>query len=318
MRIIEGLEAVAAIDLVQLYGDGLESRSAVVVGVFDGVHLGHLRLIHELLEMASELQAVPTVVTFREHPDRVLRGEAPPLLVSIPHRLRLLRRAGVQRCVLLDFDARLRETTARQFAERVLLPLRTQGLLLGFDSALGKDREGTPERFAELGRELGFVVRQAPPFLVDGQRVSSTMIRRAIQSGDLALAQRLLGRWPSALGPVVHGEGRGRNLGFPTANVVPQADVLPPPGVYVVQVIHDGEPLPGVANLGRRPTFDATAPGNVMLEVHLLDWSGDLYGAVLEVCFLARLRDERRFADAAELREQIAADVGRAREVLAS
>ena len=278
------------------------SRSVVSVGVFDGVHLGHQRLLHQLLEMSSALQAVPTVITFGNHPDQVLHGKAPPLLVSVPHRQRLLWRAGVQRLVLLDFEPRLQQLTARQFA---------QDLLLGYDSALGRDREGTPARFEELGRELGFAVRIGAPFMVDGATVSSTTIRQAIAHGDLQQSQRLLGRYPSAFGKVAHGDHRGRQLGFPTANVLPQSPVLPPHGVYAVEAILDGQALHGVANLGVRPTF---APGHgPVLEVHLFDFDGDLYDRELEVCFVEFVRSERKFDSVAALQAQIARDVAAAK-----
>ncbi|MHC4516553.1 MAG: riboflavin biosynthesis protein RibF [Planctomycetota bacterium] len=318
MRTIAGLQALESLDLRGQYGDSLEARSVVTVGVFDGVHLGHLRLLHELREMASLVGAVPTVITFRTHPDELLKGAAPPPIVSVAHRLRLLRRAGVERLVLLDFDDRLRELSARGFAEQVLVAgLNTKGLLLGFDSAMGKDRRGTAGRFRDLGSKLGFEVREGEAFLVEGKPVSSTMIRNAIQTGDLNLGQRLLGRWPSTFGAVVPGEGRGKSLGFPTANVHPQNFVLPPQGVYAVEVLHDGEQYPGVANLGVRPTFaenDATA----VLEVHLLGQDLDMYGATIEVSFLAHLRDERRFPSGDALREQIEQDILKAREVFAS
>jgi riboflavin kinase/FMN adenylyltransferase len=313
MRLIEGLDALLALDLAALVGEGPQSRSVVAVGVFDGVHLGHQRLLHDLLEMSAALQGVPTVVTFRNHPDQVLRGEAPPLLVSVNHRLRLLRRAGVQRFVLLDFEPRLARVTAREFAADLLVRrLRAQGLLLGYDSAIGKDREGTPARFQQLGKELGFEVRIGTPFTVDGMTVSSTAIRRAIAAGDLQQAQRLLGRFPSTLGVVRHGDGRGHSLGFPTANVQVETPVLPPHGVYVVEAILDGSVLPGVANLGVRPTF---APGaGPVLEVHLVDWhGGDIYGRELEVCFLDFLRPEAKFAGPTQLRAQIERDVAAAR-----
>lgn len=317
MRVLDGLAALQGLDL-RSQPDALESRSVVSVGVFDGVHLGHQRLLHELVEMASELKGVPTVVTFRNHPDAVLRGEAPPALVSVPHRLRLLRRAGVQRTLLLTFDDDVRNLTPEAFARDVLVDgLRTRGLLLGYDSAMGKDRAGTPSRFRELGAVLGFEVREAPRFEVDGQPVSSTLIRRAITAGDLDTAHRLLGRWPSALGEVVAGDGRGRGLGFPTANVLPQSPMLPPNGVYAAQVILAGETRPAVANLGHRPTFDAPAAPPV-LEVHLLDFEGDLYGQTLEVCFLAHLRDEQRFSGPDALKTQIDLDIGRARALLAT
>lgn len=312
MRVIEGLDALLALDLPQRYGDTLEGHSVVAVGVFDGVHLGHQRLLHQLRELGSSLQAVPTVITFRNHPDQVLHGQTPPLLVSVPHRLRLLRRAGVLRLVLLDFDAWLMNMPARVFAERILQrSLRTRGLLLGYDSALGKDREGTPQRFAELGRELGFSVQTGNVFTVDEQPVSSTAIRRAIERGDLDLAQRYLGRLPSVFGEVVHGDGRGHQLGFPTANVQPQVPLLPPRGVYAVQVVLDGNVHAAVANLGVRPTF--AGRDEAVLEVHLLDFAGDLYGRELEVGFLQLLRAERQFDDAAALQQQIALDIAAAR-----
>ncbi len=315
MRLIEGLDALRALDLPALVGDGPQSRSVVAVGVFDGVHLGHQRLLHELLEMTARLPGVPTVITFRNHPDQILRGEAPPLLVSVPHRLRLLRRAGVQRLVLLDFEPRLQQMTARQFAEELLVSrLRTTGLLLGYDSALGKDREGTPARFAELGEELGFVVQTGQPFTVEDTTVSSSTIRRALQQGDLETARRLLGRRPSAFGTVEHGDGRGRGLGFPTANLVPQSPALPPHGVYAVEVLLDGTVHPGVANLGVRPTFDKRPIA--VLEVHLFDFAQDLYGRELEVAFVERLRPEMKFADTQALQAQIARDTAQARAIL--
>ena len=317
MRQIEGLDALLALDLPSLVGDGPQSRSVVAVGVFDGVHLGHLRLLHELLEMTSRLPGVPTVVTFKNHPDQVLRGNAPPLLVSVPHRLRLLRRAGVQRLVLLDFEPRLRQMTARQFAEYLLVRrLRCTGLLLGYDSALGKDREGTPQRFAELGKELGFEVRAGQPMTVDGRTVSSTAIRAAIAAGDLELARRLLGRRPSTFGVVQHGDGRGKGLGFPTANIVPAAPALPPPGVYAVEAILDGRVFGGVANLGTRPTFGGGAATLETLETHLFDFDGDLYGRELEVAFVSHIRAEQKFADVEGLKAQIAHDAAVARDRL--
>jgi len=315
MRLVEGLDALHELDLLSIYGaDSANSHSVVAVGVFDGVHLGHHRLLHQLLEMASSLQGMPTVVTFANHPDQVLRGDAPPLICSVPHRLRLLRRAGVLRLVLLQFEPRLQNMTAREFAEDVLIGrLRARGLLLGYDSAMGKDREGTPERFTELGAELGFEVQTGQPFELDHQPVSSTAIRKAIATGDLATARRYLGRFPGALGEVVHGDARGRTIGFPTANVALQNGALPPKGVYAVEAVVDGETFAAVANLGTRPTF---GDGEHSLEVHLLDFDGDLYDRELEVTFRQMLRDERRFDGIDELKAQIARDVEAARACL--
>lgn len=317
MKVIEGLRALDDIDLGTLHGDGIDAHSAVLVGIFDGVHLGHQRLLHELLELASELKCLPTVVTFRNHPDEFLRGEQIDWLVSLPHRLRLLRRCGVRRIALLDFDAELRDLSARAFAERILVKgLSCRGLLLGYDSAIGKNREGTASKMTEYGKQLGFALRSGSIFEVDGSPVSSSAIRAAIAKGDLQHAERMLGRWPSAYGKVVPGAGRGKELGFPTANIEPESPVLPPKGVYAVEVIHDGELLHGVANLGTRPTFGGDADAPAALEVHLLDFHGDLYGSTLEIGFCALLRPERRFANRAELSAQIQADVSAARAAL--
>ncbi len=313
MRIVEGLSALDELDLLGQHGDAIESRSAVLVGVFDGVHLGHQRLLHELLELASATSAVPTVVTFRNHPAELLHGRDIEWIVGLPHRLRLLRRAGVQRTLLLDFDDELRAMTASAFTERILVRgLRARGLLLGYDAAIGLDREGTPERMRELGDEHGIDVREGSVFEVDGKPVSSTAIRAAIRDGDLDLANRMLGRWPSILGEVVHGEGRGRTIGYPTANVSLTGTLPPPDGVYAVEVIHDGQVFAGVANLGGKPTFGSEAR---TLETHLFDFDGDLYGAQLEVAFVARIRGQQKFANSDELRAQIEADSEAAREI---
>lgn len=315
MRLVQGLDALRELDLVSVYGDqDQNSRSVVAVGVFDGVHLGHQRLLQQLLEMASALGGMPTVVTFANHPDQILRGKAPPHIVSVPHRLRLLRRSGVLRLVLLEFEPRLQNMTAREFTEELLVTkLRTRGLLLGYDSALGKDRQGTPQHFRDLGSEFGFQVATGAPFEVDGQPVSSTSIRKAISDGDLARARRFLGRFPGALGTVEHGEARGRTMGFPTANVALTSGALPPIGVYAVEAVVDGTTYAAVANLGTRPTF---GEGENSLEVHLLDFEGDLYDRELEVTFRQLLRGERKFDGPDDLKAQIAKDVAAARDCL--
>ena len=318
MRIIEGLEALQDLDLSR-QPDGYRASSVVAVGVFDGMHIGHQRLVHDLLEFATELSAEPTVITFRNHPDGVISGSAPDPLISVPHRLRLLRRAGVRRVLLLTFDESVQALTAEEFARQVLADgLHTKGLLLGFDSAMGRDREGTPERFTQLGEELGFVVKVGESLVVDDQPVSSTAIRHAITAGDLDVAGRILGRRPGAFGTVVHGDGRGKRLGFPTANLLVTDQVLPPQGVYAVEIIWEGEQHLGVANLGTRPTFADGQDRSPTLEVHFLDEDLDLYDTTVEVAFVERIRAEHKFADEAELRAQITQDILDARCVLGS
>ncbi len=313
--------------IVQHDRDGLDAppEGAVVsVGVFDGVHLGHQAILAANVREALALGAVPTVVTFREHPKGVLLGRAPRTLTSLEHRLELFRRAGIRRCVALTFDDELRQIEAERFMREFLVGgLGARRFVLGFDSKFGRNREGTPERL----RTLGFDVVVVPQVIVSGSRpVSSTAIREAVELGDLASAAGMLGRPVAVYGDVVAGDGRGRTIGIPTANLDLHHELHPPPGVYACRariVPREGEvedPLrrPAVTNVGVRPTFagkDATKPALPLVEVHLLDFAGDLYGRHLELEFLAFLREERRFGGVDELKAAIATDIDRARAV---
>ncbi len=294
------------------------SGAVVSIGVFDGVHLGHQAILARNRAAAAELGAEPTVVTFRRHPKRLLLGREPKALTSLQHRLELFRRAGVGHAVVLPFTPELRSLSAEDFVARVAVAgLGVRRFVLGFDSKFGHDRAGTPERLAALG----FAVEVVPEVDVGGRAVSSTAIREAVELGDLGLAARMLGRPVAVLGRVVHGQELGRRLGFPTANLDLSHELHPPPGVYAVRVSRGGSAdrteHPGVCNIGFRPTLGgaATRPA---VEVHLLDYSGDLYGTDLEVLFVERLREERRFPDLGALRAQIAADAAAARAILAT
>lgn len=314
--------------IVQHDRDGLDAppEGAVVsVGVFDGVHLGHQAILAANVREALALGSVPTVVTFREHPKGVLLGRAPRTLTSLDHRLELFRRAGIRRCVALTFDEELRQIPAEQFTRELLVArLGARRFVLGFDSKFGRNREGTPDRL----RTLGFDVVVVPQVIVSGSRpVSSTAIREAVELGDLESAARMLGRPVAVYGDVVAGDGRGRTIGIPTANLDLHHELHPPPGVYACRariVPRDGEvedPLRrrAVANVGIRPTFagkDGSKPSLPLVEVHLLDYSGDLYGRHLELEFLAFLRAERRFDGVDALKSAIAADIERARAVV--
>jgi len=294
-----------------------DPRGAVVsVGVFDGVHVGHRAILERNVARAKELGCEPTVVTFRRHPKRVLLGRAPKSLTTLDHRIALFRRAGIEHVVALKFDEALRATTAAEFSERILREgLDAKHLVLGFDSKFAKDREGTPTWLREHGWSVD-VVEQ----VIVGQRpVSSTAIREAVELGDLDAAAAMLGRPVGVFGRVVHGRALGRELGFPTANLNLQHELHPPPGVYACRARLVGrgegpEGRPAVANIGARPTISADGAPNI--EIHLLDWDGDLYGERLEVLFTARLRAERRFDGLDALQQQIRRDVRAAREVL--
>ncbi|MCO5170722.1 MAG: bifunctional riboflavin kinase/FAD synthetase [Planctomycetes bacterium] len=299
---------------------GAFGRPAVTVGVFDGVHLGHAALLDRLVASARAAGVAPVVVTFWPHPRAVLGGGAPPLITTLAHRVALLRRRGAAGVVVLPFDADVASWPAEVFAERVLAErLAASRVVLGADHRFGRGRRGDVALLARLGERLGFVAEAVPLVETGGVKASSTAVRDALRRGDLDLAGRLLGRPVSVLGHVVRGDQRGRALGFPTANLDLGAALRPPRGVYAVRartvVRHeDGPLLPAVANVGRRPTF--TADEQDLVEVHLLEGGRDLYGLDLEVEFVERLRDERRFEGVDALRAQIARDAARAREVL--
>jgi len=290
---------------------------AVTIGVFDGLHQGHRHVIALLRRRAAELGGLEcAVVTFDPHPLTVVAPEhAPRLLTSIEHRLELLAEAGLDLAAVLPFDEAMRRLTSAAFAAAVLHEALTARLVVvGEDFRFGHKRTGNVASLAELGDAHGFAAEVVP--LVGGQApVSSTRIRAMVAAGDLAGAAAALGRPHEVRGLVVPGDGRGRTLGFPTANVaLPVELALPPGGVYAVRAGRLGGALePAVANLGTRPTFGGIGQA---LEVHLLDPPGDLYGATLRVAFVAHLRDERRFDGPGALVTQIAADVAAARLAL--
>lgn len=289
------------------------------VGVFDGVHRGHLAILAANRARATELGALATVVTFRGHPKALLLGHAPSTLTSLEHRLELFAAAGIDHAVVLDFDAELRAMNADEFTERLLLgALRARAFVLGFDSKFGHDREGTPEALAARGLDVEVV----PAVLVDGRAVSSTAIREAVSLGDLAGAERKLGRPITLQGTVVRGDGRGTGLGFPTANLDLDHELTPPNGVWATRVRLLDEPdrpvLDAVTNIGHRPTVHGDPADGAMavVEVHILDFDGDLYGRRAAVEFVAYLRPEQRFGDLDTLKATIAADIRAGRAAL--
>jgi len=300
------------------------ARGAVLsLGVFDGVHLGHQAILARNVELARAANLLATVVTFRSHPKGVILGRAPRTLTTLAHRLELFRRAGIDHTLALEFDAELRSMSPEKFVRELLVPrLLPERFVLGFDSKFGRDRAGGPA----LLRELGFEVDVVPKVVVAQRAVSSSAIREAVELGDLAGAACMLGRPVSVLGEVVRGAELGRALGFPTANLDLHHELHPPPGVYACRA-HLVDPQapaevlashPAVANIGFRPTVAATPGEEPHVEVHLLDFDGDLYGTFVELEFVAPLRGERRFADLDALKAQIARDVEDARRHLAA
>jgi riboflavin kinase/FMN adenylyltransferase len=296
----------------------LPNGSVISIGVFDGVHLGHQAILGRNIAVARELGAIPTVVTFRGHPKLVILGRAPKILTTIDHRLELFDRAGIGCAVVLEFTEELRSMSAEQFVERICVRgLGVRRFVLGFDSKFGRDREGTPDMLRKLGHDTEVVSK----VIVAGRAVSSTAIREAVELGDLQAAKAMLGRPVSVFGKVVHGESLGRRIGFPTANLDLRRGLHPPPGVYACRAhwMREGRETSvhqAVTNIGYRPTLHETTPETPRVEVHLLDFEGELYGERIELEFVTALRGEERFPSLDALAAQIKKDVERARWVL--
>lgn len=298
-------------------------RFTLAIGMFDGVHRGHQRVIKALTSAARRMAAEPVVLTFDPHPAAVLRGNPPALLCDPEERIARLADLGVSTIVAQHFDREFADQPPDEFVERLRRNRDLAGLVLTAESAFGRDRTGGLPAIRGLARELGFQIIEVPRLASDGNALSSTRLRTMISAGQLAMARRLLGRDHAVIGTVVEGDHRGRTLGYPTANLAFDHPVaLPPDGIYAVRASWAG-PNPllpahaahGAASLGVRPTFGV---GARLLEVYLLDFDGDLYGQRLRVEFVRRLRGEKRFGSVESLVQQMARDVERVRTVLAA
>ncbi len=300
-------------DLRSLHLDGC----ALTIGSFDGVHLGHQALMRCVVDEAHK-QGVPAVVlTFYPHPSVVLQGRPRFFYISTPdEKAALLGELGADLVITQRFDRELSRMPAGEFLHLLQDHLGMRTLCIGEDFALGHQRQGDRSFLEKSGREMGFEVRVVPPVKVGGQVVSSSRVRAALRAGDVTSVARYLGRPFVLAGTVVEGAGRGRSLGFPTANLrIWQERAFPGPGVYACFARLSEERYKAVANIGVRPTFEQRCETPVV-EAHLLDYEGDIYGKELSLAFVSRLRDERRFPGPEALLEQIQKDARRAREVL--
>ena len=266
--------------------------SALAIGNFDGVHRGHLAVIEAAEALAKGRPAL--ALTFEPHPRSVFRpGEPLFRLTPLPMKALLLERAGLAGLITLTFDRTFASTTAEAFLEDLLVKrLRAHSIAVGYDFHFGKERRGTPEFLIQHGSALGLDIAVVAPMREGPDAISSSAIRRALSQGDIMLANRMLGHEWSVLGTVIHGEKRGRTLGFPTANMVLEPDCGLRHGIYAVRILLDGVLYAGVASYGRRPTFDNGPP---LLETVLFDFSGDLYGQTIEVAFIGFIRGEEKF-----------------------
>ena len=297
--------------------DGALRGAVLAMGNFDGVHRGHQAVIAVARKRAEELDRPAGVLTFEPHP-RDFFHPAEPLfrLTDERTKLRLLAATGLDGAVVLTFNAALAATTAEDFVARILVGrFAVSGVIVGFNFHFGKDRAGSPEFLIEQGRKYGFAVDIVSPFELDGRPVSSGPIRDALIAGRVTDAAVLLGFPWFVSGKVIHGDKRGRELGFPTANLALDASCGLRHGVYAVRVGVDGRRYDGVANFGRRPMFDS---GVVLLEVFLFDFSGDLYGRDVDVAFIDWIREEKVFGSVDELIRNMDDDAARARAALAS
>jgi len=298
-------------------GEGLaRQRPVATLGNFDGVHRGHQEIIRRAVKHATDAGVPAVAVTFHPHPVSVVRSRRAPLMMNtLRQRIRLLATHGIDIVALLHFTPTFAAVGASAFVREYLAKrLAIQHLVVGRNVGFGRGRTGNAELLCELGRELGFAVDVVVPVLVDGVRVSSSRVRKAIGDGELGAAARMLGRPYAVEGRVVHGHHRGHGLGFPTANLRLAGRQLPPDGVYAVRVLIREERYRGVANLGFNPTFSDRERS---LETHLFDFAGDLYGRRISVTFVRRLRGERRFPNPRVLARQIEQDAAQARQVLA-
>ena len=294
------------------------SAAAIAIGNFDGVHLGHRALIARARELAAANDAVTVALTFDPHPSALLQpARAPQLLTSIERRIELLGEAGVDAVVVEPFTHELAGIAPNAFVDDlVIFALRARAIVVGYDFSYGQGRTGTIDALRAHGIHAGIEVAVVPAVTVDGEIAASTRIRNHLRAGELERAERMLGRPWDVDGEVVHGAERGRAIGVPTANIAPEVDLAIAPGIYAVTLAVEGGPaLPAVASLGTNPTFvDA---GQLVLEVHVLDFAGDLYGRRVRTTFLARLRDELKFDSVDALIAQIRCDIDQARTMFA-
>jgi riboflavin kinase/FMN adenylyltransferase len=291
----------------------------LAIGVFDGVHRGHQAVISTSADHAKAANGTPVVVTFDPHPEKVLRPQsAPHLLSATQHKIGLIRALGVRHLLVINFDKQFAATEPEDFVQQLVeysRPLRE--ICVGHEWSFGKNRRGNLELLKKLGAESNFAVVGVPAIKTNGEVVSSTAIRQAIERGDFARAAAMLGREYTILGTVVRGDDLGKKIGFPTANLSAHSEQFPPNGVYAAEARINGELHRGVVNLGVRPTVTSGKSERV-LEIHLFDFNRSIYGQDLEVRFVKFLRPEKKFENVDALVAQIRRDVDQAREVFGS
>ncbi len=300
----------------ELTNTASQRETFLTVGIFDGVHAGHRYLIKRLNQRAQERGLLSCAVTFSSHPQSVLQPHTRlPWLSSLQDRIKSLRELGTALVVVLSFTPEVAQLNAREFVTLLKKYLKMNGLMIGPDFALGKERDGDANLLGSLGQEMAFSIETIPPFTVNGEVVSSSLIRQTLAQGDMMKVKRLMGRYFTLSAKVISTDKRGQALGFPTANLnIEPEQALPNNGVYGTITRVNNKQFAAATNIGARPTF---GDAEKIVEAHLLDYEGDLYGKELEVKFIRRLRDEKRFASPEELKIQIEEDVEKVRVLAA-
>lgn len=291
----------------------IQKPTVLTLGVFDGLHLGHQRIMQTVVERAKTIGAVPTAITFDPHPRAVLHPEsAPPMLQTLDQRLANLQVLGIEQAIVIPFTHEFAAQPAEGFLSEIIHDrLQAKEVYLGKGFAFGKDRGGNIELLRSMSEKLGFTADEIDEVQLRGLRISSSRIRKLLAEGRVNLARRMLGRPYGVEGVIIRGNRRGHTIGFPTANLKPHNRVIPRYGVYATATLIDGTWRRSITNIGVRPTFESDADPSI--ESYVFDFDGDLYGAVLRVRFLHRIRDERKFNGIDELKAQIEKDTRRAR-----
>ncbi len=289
-------------------------KATVTVGNFDGVHQGHRLIVEHLLAMATRQASESVAILFDPHPSVVLGGAPRPILTTPPRRVELMTELGVDHCLVLPFSPTLARTRAEAFIRKLHVDLGMVGLCVGENTHVGHEREGTPARLQEMAQVIPFELEVAPPKYLEGGVVSSSRIRSLVQEGEVDQAALLLGRTHRTSGHVVRGSARGTGLGFPTANLQPEPTLLPARGVYATYARVEDKRYPSVTNIGLRPTMGEA--DHLIIETHLFGFSQDLFGSRLEVEWVKRLRQEKKFGSVDELVAQIHKDAERAKALL--
>jgi len=291
------------------------TSSIITLGNFDGLHLGHQELIKKIIRRAEETASLSMVVTFRPHPLKILAPEKCPPLISIyEEKIHLIERLGIDVLVKIPFTLDFSAMEPREFVKDILCDLLgAKEIFVGYNYRFGKGRKGDIRMLRSLGEEFAFVVREIEQVSLNGEIISSTRIRQLLKNGDVEHAAKLLGRPYVLCGIVVKGDGRGRGLGFPTANIASRHAIIPGNGVYAVRIFVRDKHYNGIVNIGIRPTFDAKS---LAVEVHIFGFDEDIYGEEVSISFIRRIREEKKFAGVPELIAQIKSDIAKAKGVL--